>query len=392
MNSCGTYQFNRTKEFTKLSSSTNLNAEYVAYSIPTKEQKNPTLVLPLFKIESSEVNYFKINLLDSKRIKLEYFDNNEKINKESVFEGKLKKKFFEIYFEKDQIIIPFLFTTFSVDRLRIGRDENDNLILMVFWNRGGNLLFIADSRSGEIPYLFKKSNQFDDLKPFYKNNQWGYKDSNGNIVIESKYDYTNFFYNKLAIVKKNGKYALINKEGNQLEDFEYDNLELKFGYDRAYYLVTLEGKKGVLDPDGKLVIPIEYDEIKSYSRGEFELELGNKKGFASVGNFIIPAIYDEIRKEFGENNRFLLKLNDKYGYSFGENIITPIIYTNISYYSDKFDKATRDDKMYFIDKQGYEYDQKETKMSQKLKKIFPIPDLVPDLSTKRKLEISEQNN
>jgi len=358
INSCGTYQLNRTKEFTKLNSSTDLNAEYVAYSIPTKKQENPTSVFPLFNIQSlSDINYFKVNLLDSKSIKIEYFDYKENANKELVFEGKLKKKFFEIYFEKKQLIIPLIVSNIDINRLRIGKDKNDNLVLMNFYENSGNLLIIGAGYSRETPYLFKKSNQFDDFKPFNKNNKWGYKDSNDNIVIETKYDYASFFYNNLAIVQKNGKYGLIDKEGNQLVDFEYDNLELKFASEQTYYLVTLNDKKGVLNLEGKLVIPINYDAIRSNTKDIFNLKIGNKHGFASLGNFIIPAIYS---REF-----YLSR-------------------------GDRFIKVERDGKRFFLDNEGYEY---ESDNVEPIKLGFLTMNELeaPILSTKRKPELIEQN-
>ena len=61
------------------------------------------------------------------------------------------------------------------------------------------------------------------LIPFRKNNQWGFSNSQKEIVIECKYDDVTIpFYKRnynLALVKKNGKTCWVNTKGNEVTPF-----------------------------------------------------------------------------------------------------------------------------------------------------------------------------
>ena len=50
---------------------------------------------------------------------------------------------------------------------------------------------------------------------------FGFVDGSGNYVIEPQYDYAFQFHNGIAIVKKNGKWGIIDKQNNTLVDFKW---------------------------------------------------------------------------------------------------------------------------------------------------------------------------
>ncbi|MCX7941379.1 MAG: WG repeat-containing protein [Endomicrobia bacterium] len=55
-----------------------------------------------------------------------------------------------------------------------------------------------------------------ELIPYCKENKWGYCDKNGNIVIDCKYDYADYFSEEdLARVELGGKLGYIDKSGKE---------------------------------------------------------------------------------------------------------------------------------------------------------------------------------
>ena len=52
--------------------------------------------------------------------------------------------------------------------------------------------------------------------------KYGYINTEGKLVIDCQYDFTDEFSEGLARVQKNGKYGFIDKQGNVVIDFIYD--------------------------------------------------------------------------------------------------------------------------------------------------------------------------
>lgn len=331
LNSCGTYTFNRTKEFQEVKNSfSEINGEYYAYSIPTKNSKFSINATYLFNQEL-KTDFFYLTYLPSSQIKISYWvDSLENgFKKEIYLLGKKKKKYFESYFSKKQIIIPFLFSWINIDRIRIGKAHIDNLVIMHFSDRSGNILFIAEGNPFETPYIFEKLNKYDGLKPILIDKKWGYiENKTGHITIEPKYNFAQTFYLNSAIVRKENKYGLIDKKGQELTDIKFDHIKLNNSdKENPFYWVSKNKKHGTINLDGEIRIPVIYDSIYFSSQKEFFIELNNKYGLAASKGIIIPVIYDK-KFWFGYNG---------------------------------FALVTRDGEEYFIDKEGYEYDIKSIK-------------------------------
>lgn len=97
-------------------------------------------------------------------------------------------------------------------------------------------------------YAFYKSGKCDFVEITSLDHNTIYRNCN---IISNK--------NKTIIFEKNGKYGLLNYEkGPIIIAIGYDAIEeLEMGY----FLVEQNGKKGVMHSSGKIVIPVEYDEI-----------------------------------------------------------------------------------------------------------------------------------
>ena len=92
---------------------------------------------------------------DNYTLVVSYLVNDTVYNAE--FKGKKRKKYFEIYQSKKQIIIPLIYSNINVSRFRIGRYKKTNDLLIRHLNENfGNLLIIMGGEGGERPFVYKR--------------------------------------------------------------------------------------------------------------------------------------------------------------------------------------------------------------------------------------------
>jgi len=344
--SCGTLRFNKTSDFATLSDANKLDGyyynwteEYVGY-YDRPDRKNAVAFF-----EKDSADFIHMRTEGNNKLIISYTNTNGK--HEEVYEGELKKKFFEIYYKKDQIIIPLIFSNINVDRLRIGKTKNGELLINHFVEGFGNLLlFAGGSGGGDNFYRFNKANIDTTLIPVKTMGKWGYADSLNNIIIPCRYEYVTLFDNGIAQAKLNGKWGIINRHQEVIIPFAYDKIIPFYGWG---YKVYSHGKSGILSWDGKEIIPIVYD-------------------------YIAPP----------EKDMSTVKIGQMWGRITNEKILIPAIYSVLEEYSATYFIAERNKTKYLVDKDGYEYGIRGK--SQLFKKK-----LIPDLDTKRKIRIEEQN-
>jgi hypothetical protein len=84
----------------------------------------------------------------------------------------------------------------------------------------------------------------------------------------------------------------------------YDQLHVPNG-GRKLYIVQLDSKMGVVDENGKEVIPIEYPEIKTYPYNDGSYLAKNKDGkYGCImldGRVTLPFVYDNVNTTYGNN-------------------------------------------------------------------------------------------
>ena len=147
--------------------------------------------------------------------------------------------------------------------------------------------------------------------------KYGYIDKEGKEVVSLKYESTGEFSEGLARVEADGKWGYIDKEGKEVVSPKYEEADdFRGGLAR----VRADGKCGYIDKEGKEVISPEYEESRYFGKNiesliapfkgeynydyEYEGEFSDgliaviKDGKAGVinqeGEVIIPTIYDYI--------------------------------------------------------------------------------------------------
>ena len=184
---------------------------------------------------------------------------------------------------------------------------------------------------------------------------------------KTDYDLSDFSVGGYAWVqnKTATKYGLIDFTGKTILKFEYDTVDYRRWTDEkyGYAIVEKNGKKGLVNAKGKLVIPCSYTHISSISldeRIDAIVKVGNsnnKAGLAEIntGKFLLKCEYDSIGAFTG--NRQVRRTFFEMG-----------VYC-----------VTKDGKTVFLDKNGKEvYSTKYIQISEGLNGLFVAEDGMRD--------------
>lgn len=213
-------------------------------------------------------------------------------------------------------------------------------------NRRGKILVSLQAGYEEIDDF---SN--DGLARVRKNNKWGFVSKLGEEVIPVKYDRANAFSEGLTMVGQKNTYYIIDENGEIITTLTFDLDE--FGYfNNGKITVEKDKKVGVIDKYGKIIIPIEYNNIFELSDNSYRVEKDNKAGIINQnGKTIIPIEYDEI-DDFSQNLTIVTKDGKKGIINKQGKIIIPIEYDEIDSFSKNLTIVTKDEKKGLINTQG----------------------------------------
>lgn len=133
--------------------------------------------------------------------------------------------------------------------------------------------------------------------------------------IQNIYSNGTIYYEKdLLIVKNNGKYGLINLNGDELLECTYDSIEPIKNIKNSYKIVK-DGKVGLSDNSGNIIIDPEYKDIEAltdkYENGYIVQDNNNKYGLINYNKKqVLECKYDKIFNVYG-NNMYVVTENGK---------------------------------------------------------------------------------
>ncbi|GAB1462951.1 WG repeat-containing protein [Pedobacter sp.] len=134
--------------------------------------------------------------------------------------------------------------------------------------------------------------------------KWGIKDDNGKITIAAKFDKEfSFDGRKIIPVSLNGKTGFINTEGKTIVPFQYENAG---NFNEGLAPIQLNKKWGFIDLNNKLVIKPQFNNAQSFNEGfapyaeggkwnggDYPYFEGGKWGYIDkTGKIIIKAQFD----------------------------------------------------------------------------------------------------
>lgn len=180
--------------------------------------------------------------------------------------------------KKGDLIIPCEYTSInSYDKCFLVK-KNDEYGLL---DENGKLLF------GMIPYEIHTCYDQGSLSGWYYSDgrNAAFLDLSGETVLCGCYDFFSiqrYEGKSIIIAHKNGenyssKKHVFNSKGRLILDRLYDSVTLEDGLIKVSVGNWGASKEGLYDMEGHVILPVEYDEIMSYSGGFFYLEKGTER-------------------------------------------------------------------------------------------------------------------
>jgi hypothetical protein len=151
-------------------------------------------------------------------------------------------------------------------------------------------LFGSINEEGKLiaPVLFNQRVKFSEgLAPVQKDFKYGYVDLNNKLVIKHDYRWAGPFVKGIANVTLDESDVFINKEGNIVSD----PVEAKLSSFRENsWIIHKDKLYGLLNPDGSVLIPVEYESISNFYPSGFAW--AKRKGLFGIINkknkFVVP--------------------------------------------------------------------------------------------------------
>lgn len=167
----------------------------------------------------------------------------------------------------------------------------------------------------------------------YKNGKYGLIDLDGNTLLNCDYDEITTLKSvkENFVVKKNDKVGLVNSKGQEIIKTEYKDIKtLKEGYKNEYIIVDENGNSGVISTSGTIIVEPAYKEIKYLGNAEiYAVILDNVWTLIKKNGEVLNNTYNYISAK-GEN--IIVEKDGKYGIitTKGEEKIAPT-YENLEY-------------------------------------------------------------
>ena len=187
-----------------------------------------------------------------------------------------------------------------------------------------------------VPCMYDKAGEFrDGIAPVYiKGKGWGII-SKDEVLVAPKYLFPHPQVGSAIwgqhqdgfVVFKNsdGKYACLSKEDKWVAPFEYDGITLDGFSHEGLICVKKSGLSGLLDKDGKEILPCKYKSISKFENGVASVEIdGNKYWINKEGNEVSqPEVTDAKKSVYKEYE--IVERDGKYGIVDKDgNAITPL--------------------------------------------------------------------
>jgi hypothetical protein len=121
---------------------------------------------------------------------------------------------------------------------------------------------------------------------------------NPSYAIAPRFEYGSDFVDGLAVVKENGRFGVIDKNGNSVIPSEYD---VVYPFSQGLAAVRRGNKMGFVDRDNRVVVLLKYDDVCSFNDGRARVQRDGLVGFIdNQGNEVIPPQYAAAHWGFSE--------------------------------------------------------------------------------------------
>lgn len=199
------------------------------------------------------------------------------------------------------------FTLYSNDKWGV-IDNNANTIIEPVYDE---MIIIPNNK--EDVFICTENVDYEnglyDVKVLNSKNKQILKQFNQIQVIENYDEYNNLWYEEVLKFEKNGKYGLIDLKGKVLVEAKYDSIDSIKGIKNSL-ITKIDNKVGVIDEEGNTVVPNEYNEVLSLGKDtNLYIIKDNENNYGIYGK--IEPKYEEINP-INNKNFYVVKQNGKY--------------------------------------------------------------------------------
>lgn len=219
---------------------------------------------------------------------------------------------------------------------------------------GGKYGFVNLDGEMVIPYLYDSAGTFSNgLVKVKKADLWGFIDMTGRTISDFVYyDAEDFKYGHAVVIiqryNEKGEYLLkgvINNNGKEIIPCQYSDIILC----PNYIIVKSQSKYGAFNYSGIQIAQCVYDNyLHSLNDNYLVVCYNKKKGLIDLtGGIILPYEYEEIRSE--SSGLFIVKKDGKYGVvDIENNMIIPFIYASIMFVMPNLFRVSENKQDYFL--------------------------------------------
>ena len=209
--------------------------------------------------------------------------------------------------DEAQYTYPLLVEFEDVENIRVCVESEDIIMISEwenwkYYNKSGDR--IGDD-SYEKAYPFTKEG----MAVVYKDGKYGFIDRNGEPIGGFVYDDLAPYSEELAYFVKGDEYGFLNIDGSVAFYLDCDSVS-SFSEGMAYYCI--DGKYGYINANGESVITAEYSDADYFQNGVAFVTIDGYKGAINQkGEVVIPIQYGVIVRE---NGYIYAKEGDRYDY------------------------------------------------------------------------------
>lgn len=220
--------------------------------------------------------------------------------------------------------------------------------------------YINEEYDEIVPCIYDKASPFEcSCGCVKKNGKYGYIDKTGTELTPCVFDEVFSFNHGISIVRIGELFGAINNKGKMVIPLEYQILA-DFSFFGPVILMAVKDKRfGAINLKNKIIVPFEYDLIESpIFNGMIKVSKNGKKGvFNKTGILVVPIQYDEIEIHSAAAGTYSFCKNGKWGVlnKKGEEICEPR-YDKIDSFGFACGRLAvcKDNKWGFIDRKGVE--------------------------------------
>lgn len=205
------------------------------------------------------------------------------IREHTIFlKGKKKKNYWQYTYHWSLVPLLPIFLYYDVDKVRIGLDEEGNLLVKPFVYTTTFFLIAQMQSAYEPTFVHPK---MDKLRatlpyPYVEGNRYGVKKGD-EVLLSPMYHYISVFSDGVALVENNKLWGAVSEVGQEVIPIMYN--ELFYVGEDGVFLAKKGGYFGLLDKAGDELKPFVYDEVRRQHKGKYVLKRGGEKEHYKIG-------------------------------------------------------------------------------------------------------------